>query len=336
MTPTSVTHTDIVEILPEADWAQHLADLTRDGLSSDQPWTPPVWFYDELGSELFDQITRLPEYYPTRIERNILAGSVDEILALAQAHHMVELGSGTSEKMHILLRAGVDSGGLQEFTALDCSRAPLEAAGETINRTYPSLRVRGLVADFTEHLGQAASQLPTMVVFLGSTIGNFSADERAAFFANIAEHLGPQDSFLIGADLVKSVDRMTAAYNDSQGVTAAFNLNALSVMNTQLDANFDIGGFVHRAVWNPGESRIEMQLVATRDHATSVQALGVDLDLQPGDHIRTEISTKFAPETISEELGAVGLSTVGQWTDAAGEFQLTLARGSAHSDSAAQ
>ncbi len=326
MSPPFLTQTEIIEILPESDWAQHLADLTRTGLSSEQPWTPPVWFYDELGSDLFDQITRLPEYYPTRIERNILADNVVDILALAQAQHMVELGSGTSEKMHILLRSGVESGGLREFTALDCSRAPLEVAGETINSTYPSLRVRGLVADFTEHLGHAGSELPTMIVFLGSTIGNFSATERAEFFGNIAQHLGPQDSFLIGADLVKSVDRMTAAYNDNQGITAAFNLNALSVMNDQLEANFDIDGFVHRAIWNPVDSRIEMQLVATRDHATSVQALGVDLDLQPGDHIRTEISTKFAPDAISEELAAVGLASVGQWTDPAGDFQLTLAR----------
>jgi L-histidine N-alpha-methyltransferase len=326
MSPTSLSQIEIVEILPEADWAQHLADLTRVGLASDQPWTPPVWFYDELGSGLFDQITRLPEYYPTRTERNILADNVAEILALAGANHIVELGSGTSEKMHILLEAGVEAGALQEFTALDCSRAPLEAAGEAIKANYPSLILRGLVADFNEHLGHARSDLPTMIVFLGSTIGNFHRTERAEFFANLAEHLGPEDSFLIGADLVKSVDRMTAAYNDSKGVTSEFNLNALSVMNAQLDTNFDIGGFVHRAVWNAQESRIEMQLVATRDHATSIQELGVELDLKPGDHIRTEISTKFTPDTISAELAVVGLSTVGQWTDAAGDFQLTLVK----------
>lgn len=317
---------EIDVLLAESDWDRHLADQTREGLTSPQPWTPPVWFYDEFGSQLFDQITRLPEYYPTRAERHILRERGRTIIELARPENIVELGSGTSEKTHLLLQAGVAAGCVERFTPVDCSRAPLEEAGRQIAARYPSLSVRGVVGDFTEHLPHVTGHGRTMLTFLGSTIGNFHADERELFIKQVAAELAPGDTFLLGTDLVKPVDRLLSAYDDAAGVTARFNLNALSVMNASLDADFNVDNFEHVSFWNAAESRIEMRLVSQCRQSIAVAGLGVTLDLAKDEWIRTEISTKFTQAQVAAELAAVGLEVVDQWTDPDDDFALTLAR----------
>ena len=313
-------------LLAESDWSDHLAELTRLGLTSPQPWTPPVWFYDERGSDLFDQITRLPEYYPTRAERQILRQHSQTILDLGQPENLVELGSGTSEKTHLLLAAGVATGRLRQFTPVDCSIAPLEKAGREIAAQYPSLQVRGVVGDFTAHLPHVTGRGRTMLTFLGSTIGHFSTYERRLFLKQVASELRSGDTFLLGTDLVKPVDRLLAAYDDAAAVTALFNLNALSVMNEQLGADFDPRNFKHESAWDADESRIEMRLVSRCHQSINVAGLGLKLDLAPGEWIQTEISTKFSTDAVAAELTGVGLQVAQQWTDADGDFALTLAR----------
>lgn len=314
-------------LLREDEWAQHLRDKTRAGLASTPPWIPPVWFYDELGSELFDRITQLPQYYPTNAERSILAAHADEIVALADVDTVVELGAGSSEKSRLLFDAGVRHGRLERIVPLDCSETFLASCAADLANSYPTLSVQGVVADFTSHLGQLVRSDRRMVMFMGSTMGNFDADDRAAFLADIAADQGPQDCFLLGTDLIKDTGRLLAAYDDEQGVTARFNLNALSVMNSQLDADFEVDDFRHRAWWDEEGRRIQMHLVATRDTRATVGAFdGLVVAVPEGRHLLTEYSTKFTRRQIEDELTAVGMTVLGAWTDPAGDFLVTLSR----------
>lgn len=312
--------------LDEQQWGKHLAEETRDGLLSETPWMPPVWFYDDRGSDLFDQITRLPEYYPTEAERAILAEYSDEIARLTDANTLVELGSGTSDKTQLLIDALRRHGSLQTFGPMDCAESTLRAASEQIAAQHPGLAISGLVGDFNAHLDHLPRGGNRIIAFLGSTIGNFNPEGRAAFLAHLGSIVDPGDFILLGTDLVKSVDRLEDAYNDSADVTADFNLNALAVMNRELGADFDLACFRHHAPWVAEKSRIEMRLIANGDQHVSIPGLGITLDIADGEWIQTEVSTKFTAPQIASELSAVGLNVVQQWSDPAGDFLVTLAQ----------
>jgi L-histidine N-alpha-methyltransferase len=306
--------------------AKALRHDVRAGLSASPKWLPPKWFYDARGSELFEEITQLPEYYPTRAEAEALREAVPEIASLTKAHTVVELGAGSSEKTRLLLDALSASGSLQAFVPQDVSTAALEATAETIARDYPDLRVHGVVSDFTADLGRLPGESPRLVAFLGGTIGNFDPDERRAFLHSVADVLEPGEWLLLGTDLVKDECTLVAAYDDAQGVTAEFNRNVLHVINRELSADFDVRAFEHIAVWNADKEWIEMRLRAERDMRVGVDALQMSVDFASGEEMRTEISAKFREPGVRRELAAAGLDVQAWWTDEAGRFGLALAQ----------
>lgn len=304
--------------------------LRRDalqGLSSEQKGMSPVWFYDERGSELYEEITRLPEYYPFQVERDLLLASAGEIAAAADAAVLVELGSGTSEKTRALLTAmrGAPSG-LGGYVGFDVSEAHLRVAAKGVAEDF-GIEVHAVMGDFHEHLDavpdSAASRL---VAFLGSTIGNLEPDQRRVFLGQVGNLLKPGDHFLLATDLVKSEERMLAAYDDPTGVTAAFNRNLLSVLNRELGASFDASRFEHVALWDAEQSRIEMRLRAISEHKVELPELDLIISFHKGEEMRTEISTKFTPDQVAAELAGAGMDIVDTWSDAAGDYLLTLAR----------
>jgi L-histidine Nalpha-methyltransferase len=305
-----------------------LAQDVLAGLWAEPPTLPARWFYDERGSRLFDDITRLPEYYPTRRETEILQAHADDVVALTKATTLLELGSGTSTKTRLLLDAFTEGGRELDFVPLDVSAEVLAEAAGTLAAAYPSVTVRPQVADFTEPFGPLpGTHGERLVVFLGGTIGNFDDEQRAAFLNRIRTALAPGDHFLLGADLVKSPSRLVAAYDDSAGVTAAFNRNLIEVLRRQLRADgLYVDDFAHEARWNPERSRIEMWLRAVREVHVHFGVLDRDWTLAAGRAIRTEISVKFQLDSLRSELAGHGLAPVESWTDPAGDFSLNLAR----------
>jgi L-histidine N-alpha-methyltransferase len=295
------------------------------GLTATPKTLPPRWFYDERGSELFDRITRLPEYYPTRAERAILEARAGQIAAASGADVLVELGSGTSDKTRLLLTALRGTGTLQTFVPFDVDPSVLTAAGSALTDEYPGLDVTAVVGDFTRHMGE----LPTtgrrrLIAFLGSTIGNLEPSPRAAFLTEVAHALRPGDSFLLGTDLVKDPGRLVRAYDDEAGVTAAFNRNLLAVLDRDLKADFDLAAFDHVALWDPEREWIEMRLRSRVDQVVSVADLDLAVSFAAGEDLRTEISAKFRRELVEAELAAAGLEMTHWWTDPAGDFGLSL------------
>lgn len=297
----------------------------RDGLTRTPKMLPPKWFYDSVGSDLFDQITRLPEYYPTRTEAQILRRRSPEIVAAAGADTLVELGSGTSEKTRMLLDAMRDSGQLRRFIPFDVDAGVLRVAGDAIGQEYPGIEIDAVCGDFEEHLGKIPAVGRRLVAFLGSTIGNLTPGPRANFLASLAETLQPGDSVLLGTDLVKDAERLVSAYDDSAGVTAAFNRNVLSVVNRELDADFDLDAFAHVAKWNADVERIEMWLRADAPQQVRVAALDLDVAFGAGEEMLTEVSCKFRADGVADELAKAGLRQTHWWTDEAGDFGLSLA-----------
>ena len=295
------------------------------GLTATPKELPPRWFYDERGSELFDRITRLPEYYPTRTERAILEARAAEIAAASGADVLVELGSGTSEKTRLLLTALREAGTLRRFVPFDVDPSVLRLAGAALVEEYPGLDVEGVVGDFTRHLGELPRDGRRMVAFLGSTIGNLAPAARAEFLAELAATLHPGDSFLLGTDLVKDPARLVRAYDDAEGVTAAFNRNVLLVLDRELKADFDPEAFEHVARWDAEREWMEMRLRSTVDQVVSVAALDLEVRFAAGEEMRTEISAKFRREGVERELAAAGLRLARWWTDPAGDFGLSLA-----------
>jgi len=304
--------------------AQALRRDVRAGLTQTPKSLPPKWFYDSTGSDLFDQITRLPEYYPTRAEAQILRARSTEIAAASGADTLVELGSGTSEKTRMLLDALRDSGALRRFIPFDVDASVLNAAGSAIGREYPGIEIDAVCGDFEEHLGKIPRVGRRLVVFLGSTIGNLTPGPRTEFLSTLADTLQPGDNLLLGTDLVKGTDRLVRAYDDSAGVTAQFNRNVLAVVNRELDADFDLGAFEHVARWNPAEERIEMWLRAATAQHVRISALDLSIDFAAGEEMLTEVSCKFRPEGVEAELAAAGLRRTHWWTDPAGDFGLSL------------
>jgi len=298
----------------------------RSGLTSTPKTLPPKYFYDARGSELFEEITRLPEYYPTRTERRILEDHADDIARAAVADTLVELGSGSSAKTGLLLDALGRAGRLRSYVPVDVSDSALEGALKALADDYPALELRGVVADFERHLDDLPGGSHRMVAFLGSTIGNLDPTERHTFLTRLGSGLGRGDSLLLGTDLVKDTGRLVAAYDDTAGVTAAFNRNVLHVLNRELDADFDPEDYEHVARWNADQEQIEMWLRARGPQRVEVRALDLHVAFVNGEEMRTEISAKFRPEGIRAELAGAGLEVVAAWTDPADDFALTLAR----------
>jgi L-histidine N-alpha-methyltransferase len=302
-----------------------LAADVRAGLSATPKTLPPKYFYDARGSELFEDITRLPEYYQTRAEATILAERADEIADVTKARSLVELGSGSSEKTHLLLRALRRFGSLETYVPVDVSADAIEWAMPGLVADYPGLDVHGVVADFERHLHLLPTDGPRLVAFLGGTIGNFEPAQRAAFLASVAQTLQPGDALLLGTDLVKDAGRLVRAYDDSAGVTAAFDLNVLHVVNRELGGTFDVDRFEHVAVWDAEREWIEMRLRSHGEQRVEVHALDLSVDFADGEELRTEVSAKFTEARVAAELTAVGLRLAHWWTDDAGDFGLSLA-----------
>jgi L-histidine N-alpha-methyltransferase len=312
-----------VHLDPGALAAQMAKDV-RTGLTSRPKTLPPKYFYDSRGSELFDEITRVPEYYPTRTERSILQAHVDDVVALTSAETLIELGSGTSEKTRLLLRALTGAGTLRRFVPFDVDPAVLEEASASVAVEFPQLEVEPVVGDFERHLGELPRNPRRLLAFLGSTIGNLEPDQRAAFLADVRQTLGEGDAFLLGTDLVKEPDRLVTAYDDAQGVTAEFNKNVLAVINRELGADFKADAFEHRAVWVAEQEWIEMRLESREDQRVRVAALDLEVEFEAREQMRTEISAKFRRDGIAEELARAGLRLTHWWTDPAGDFALSL------------
>jgi L-histidine N-alpha-methyltransferase len=308
------------------DLSRALRDDARRGLTSTPKALPPKYFYDERGSLLFDEITRLPEYYPTRREREILLAHADDIARLSEAHTLVELGSGTSEKTRILIDALCGRDCLRRFAPFDVSEAILRQAADAINAEYPHVEVHAVVGDFERHIPALPDSTRRLIAFLGGTIGNFSPGPRRRFLTSLANNMHEGDVLLIGFDLVKDVDRLEAAYNDARGVTADFNRNVLRVLNRELGATFVPEQFEHVALWDPSEEWIEMRLRSSIDQRVEIAELGLSVRFEAAEEMRTEISAKFTPERVVSDLEASGLDRIAWWTDAAGDFGVALAK----------
>jgi L-histidine Nalpha-methyltransferase len=296
------------------------------GLTAGQKWLPPKWFYDAEGSELFEKITQLPEYYPTRSEREVLAAHAGDVAELTGAHTLVELGSGSSEKTRLLLDALTGHGTLEAFVPLDVSESALAEAAESISADYPGLAVRGVVGDFTQHLALLPGGQPRVVAFLGGTIGNFLPAERATFLRSVREVLDEGEWLLLGTDLVKDAGILERAYDDAAGVTAEFDKNVLRVINARLGANFDPDEFDHVSYWDAENEWIEMRLRARRELTVEIPGADLTVSFAEGEHIRTEISAKFRPGGIEAELAAAGFALERWWMDSQQRFGVSLAR----------
>lgn len=308
------------------DWRDALqADALR-GLTSSPKKMPPTWFYDDRGSELFDEITRLPEYYLTRAERAILGEHAADIIAAAGADTIVELGSGTSEKTRLILDAAHAQGSLRRFIPFDVSEGVLRSAAVALAEVFPDVAVHAVVGDFHRHLHTIPTGGRRLFLFLGSTIGNLEVEQRVVFLAALASAMAPGDSLLLGTDLRKDAERLVAAYDDSQGVSAEFNRNLLHVLNDSLDADFKVTEFEHVAEWNPLDGQMEMRLMPRMAQDVRIGALELDVHFDAGERMLTEISAKFTPSQVSTELAAAGLPVRTFWIDVAGDFQLTLAQ----------
>ena len=313
-----------VRFTPEQRAEALRADVLR-GLTSQPKELSPQWFYDERGSALFDEITRLPEYYLTEREREILRERAGEVAELTQANTLVELGSGTSEKTRLLLDALAEAGHLRRFVPFDVSEETLRESAAAIVAEYPGLEVHAVVGDFGRHLGFLPEGRRRLIAFLGSTIGNLPPADRAGFLAAVAATLTPGEALLLGVDLVKGVRRLETAYNDPAGLTAEFNRNILHVLNRELGASFVPEEFEHVARWDPAHEWVEMLLRSSRAQEVVLQELYLEVSFAPGEELRTEISAKFRREGIEAELASAGLELHRWWPHKSGDFALALA-----------
>jgi L-histidine N-alpha-methyltransferase len=314
-----------VSVLLDADHvAGSLASDVRRGLGSAPRTLPPKWLYDDEGARLFDEITRLPEYYPTESERRILVDAAADLVRRSGATTVVELGSGTSDKTRVLLDAFAGAGRLERFVPVDVAEETLREAAEMLASRYPTTAIEAVVGDFTLHLGHLSRYRRKLVAFLGGTIGNFYVEERGAFLGALADSMDEGDELLLGTDLVKDADRLITAYDDPGGVTEAFVKNSLRVLNRELDADFDLGAYSYVPFWDRRMQRMDLRLRAEMPQHVRIPGAHLELDLASGEEIRVEISTKFTEQGLRAELGAVGLAITGWWTD--GDYALTLAR----------
>jgi len=326
----SVQETDEIQIdswLSEAD-ERCLANDVLDGLTRPFKELPPKHFYDARGSELFERICELPEYYPTRTETRILEACAPQIVSDAQAGELVELGSGAADKARILLDAMAQSGTLRRYVPLDVSQQVVEDAARQLVDEYEDLLVHGVIGDFQRHLDRVPPSLdtPRIVALLGGTIGNFPPGTRRGLLRDIAEILGPDDRLLLGTDLVKDPAVIEAAYDDAEGVTAEFNRNVLHVINRELDADFPTDAFDHIAFFDRRHEWVEMRLRARRPCSVLVGELDLRVEFAAGEELRTEISAKFTRSRIEADFAAAGLRLEWWYTDADDLFALSTAR----------
>ncbi|MGA2925470.1 MAG: L-histidine N(alpha)-methyltransferase [Solirubrobacteraceae bacterium] len=326
----------IESLLSEAE-ERSLANDVLDGLTKPFKELPPKHFYDARGSELFERICELPEYYPTRTERRILEQRASEIVELTGAGELVELGSGSADKARILLGAMAGAGTLRRYVPLDVSESAVREAAAQLVGEFPQLRVHGVVGDFERHLEQIPSGdgVPRIVALLGGTIGNFPPGTRRGLLRRVGALLGPDDRLLLGTDLVKDPARIEAAYDDPQGVTAEFNRNVLHVLNRELAADFTPEAFDHVAFYDRRHEWVEMRLRAQRPCSVLIADLGLRVEFAAGEELRTEISAKFTRARVIADFQAAGLELERWLTDADGLFALSLGRRAAGGDSQA-
>jgi L-histidine N-alpha-methyltransferase len=303
-----------------------MAADVRAGLTKPFKELSPRYFYDERGSELFELITKLPEYYPTRCERAILERHSADIVGSARPRALIELGSGSAAKTRVLLDAMRDGGCLDAYAPVDISEQITRETAAAIAAEYPGVQVLGHVCDFELDLERLPVEGPRIIAFLGGTLGNFQPAQRATFLRRVANLLDPDDRFLLGTDLVKDRATLEAAYDDSQGVTAAFNKNVLTVLNERLDADFDPDAFEHVARWDADNLWMDIRLRSLRDQVANVAALGLRVAFEAGEEMRTEISTKFARPGLEGIYAEAGLDLTDWWTDPEGLYALSLAR----------
>ena len=320
-----MTRLTVEEHLDPADRRTLLERDARAGLTAMPKWLSPIWFYDEHGSQLFDEITRLPEYYPTRCERALLQANAADIVAAADADTLVELGSGTSEKTRVLLDAMAERGPCR-YVPLDVDADTLLSAAKALVDEYPALTVHAVAGDFHRHLDRLPQEGRRLVAFLGGTIGNLRPHERLRFLRDLERTMDADDRLLLGVDLVKDPGRLVAAYDDAAGVTAAFNRNALRVVNRELDADFDADAFDHVARWDPDEHWIEMRLRARSPQQVHLGGLGETIAFDAGEDLLTEISAKFTVDRVTGELWDAGFAVDATWCHGIDDFLLVLAR----------
>lgn len=317
MSPYLLTRT-----LPEdATDAALRADVLH-GLTRSPKSLPPKWFYDARGSELFEEITALEEYYPTRAEREILLARAPDIAVATGARTLVELGSGSSEKTRHLLDALPL---LRGYVPVDVSESALTGAADSLLAERPDLQVHALIADFTKEMVLPAMPGPRLIAFLGGTIGNLLPEERADFLGAVRTLLAPGDALLLGTDLVKDESVLVKAYDDASGVTAAFNKNVLAVVDRELGADFDPADFDHVARWDREQQWIEMRLRARRALTVKIPELDLVVTFEAGEQMRTEVSAKFTQDRVRTELAGAGMELTHWWTDEAERFALSLA-----------
>jgi L-histidine N-alpha-methyltransferase len=305
---------------------QSMRSDVRRGLSLEQKELDPKYFYDERGSELFEEICTLPEYYQTRTERSILEAIMPDLVAEHAPSTLIEFGSGSSVKTRLILSEMARRGVLRRYVPIDISREILISTAESLVREYPGLAVDAVIGDFNDGLPSIDAEGRALIIFLGSTIGNFRRDEAIPFLRRVADGMRAEDLFLLGVDLVKEPARLNAAYDDAAGITAAFNLNVLRVINRELGGRFDLERFSHYAFYNPRASQIEMHLASLADQSVAIDALGMTVNFTRGETILTEISRKFTHASVARLLEESGLERIGYYTDPEGLFALTLSR----------
>ena len=303
-----------------------LYEATGSSLQSEPKELPPIWLYDELGSQLYEEITRLPDYYLPRREAEILDSHSAEIARRTDARTLVELGSGNSRNTRILLDALSATGTLERFAPVDVSAEMLHATARAISVTYPGISVDETVGDFERDLNDLPKDGPRLIALLGSTLGNLHPEQRAALLLALGEELAEADVLLLGLDLVKDVARLNAAYHDADGVTEAFVRNALTAVNRELDATFEQRRFVFKPEWDPENEWMDIGFRALDAHTVSVRGLELELAFESGERLRAEVSSKFRRKTFEPELTRAGLRVESWWADGWGDFAVVAAR----------
>ena len=301
-----------------------LYEATLRSLQAELKELPSVWLYDERGSRLYEEITRLPEYYLPPREGEILRARVATIAGRTQATTLVELGAGNAKNTRLLLDALENAGTLERFVPLDVSEQTLRESAEEIAAAYPGVSIEPIVGDFERDLDLLPEGGRRLIAFLGSTIGNLYPEQRASLLTVVADTLVPGDAVLIGVDLVKDVARLEAAYNDPQGVTEAFVRNALTAVNRELDATFDQRRFLYQARWDPEHEWMDIGFRAQEAHAVSIRRLGIELTFERDEPLRVEISSKFRRHRFELEAARAGLRVESWWTDRADDFMVAL------------
>lgn len=322
----SIGSITVVDLLGAVDRRSLLLNDARRGLLLSPKELPPKYFYDDNGSKLFERICELPEYYQTRTEGALLSSIAPTLIRELGPRSLVEFGSGSSTKTRSLLNAMRAHRSLREYAPIDLSREILLKSAESLCAEYPGVNVRAIVADFEGGLPALDSPAPSLVIFLGGTIGNFAPAPAVEFLRNVRAGMRSGDYFLIGLDLVKSPSILNPAYNDAAGVTAEFNLNVLSVLNRELGANFDLEAFEHYAFYDPRGEQIEMHLVSRSDQEIVIEGIDEPIRFYRGESVRTEISRKFTRSSAAAMLSSSGFDSIGWFTDPNEMFGLALAR----------